>query len=49
MFDHIGSRVTNLDESVAFYCQTLAPLGLSLATRGDGNNIEAVCHLPRGA
>ena len=35
MFDHIGLRVANLGDSIAFYRQTLEPLGLSLATRGD--------------
>ena len=41
MFDHIGLRVADLGASIAFYGQTLAPLGLVLA-------IEAVCRLPAG-
>ena len=35
MFDHIGLRVADLGASIAFYGQTLAPLGLVLASRGD--------------
>jgi catechol 2,3-dioxygenase-like lactoylglutathione lyase family enzyme len=33
MIDHIGIQVTNLDTSVAFYTQALAPLGYVLVTR----------------
>jgi catechol 2,3-dioxygenase-like lactoylglutathione lyase family enzyme len=35
MFDHIGLRVASLDASIAFYRQTLAPLGLELVASGD--------------
>ena len=35
MFDHIGLRVASLAVSMAFYRQTLAPLGLELVSSGD--------------
>lgn len=35
MFDHIGLRDADLGASIAFYRQTLAPLGLVLASSGD--------------
>jgi catechol 2,3-dioxygenase-like lactoylglutathione lyase family enzyme len=35
MFDHIGLRVADLGAAIAFYRQTLAPLGLVLASSGD--------------
>jgi catechol 2,3-dioxygenase-like lactoylglutathione lyase family enzyme len=33
MIDHIGIQVTDLDTSVAFYTQALAPLGYALVMR----------------
>ena len=33
MIDHIGIQVTDLDRSVAFYTQALAPLGYALVMR----------------
>ncbi len=33
MIDHIGIQVTDLDRSVAFYTQALAPLGYTLVKR----------------
>jgi catechol 2,3-dioxygenase-like lactoylglutathione lyase family enzyme len=36
MFDHIGLKVRDLDASVAFYKQVLAPLGHELGAQGDG-------------
>jgi catechol 2,3-dioxygenase-like lactoylglutathione lyase family enzyme len=35
MIDHIGIRVTDLDASVAFFTQALAPLGYTLMVRQD--------------
>ncbi len=36
MIDHIGIQVTDLDTSVAFYTQALAPLGYVLVMRLEG-------------
>ncbi|MBN8980836.1 MAG: VOC family protein [Rhizobiales bacterium] len=35
MYDHIGLKVTNLNASVRFYTDALAPLGHILASRDD--------------
>ncbi len=35
MYDHIGLRVGNLDDSVRFYTAALAPLGFVLCSRDD--------------
>jgi catechol 2,3-dioxygenase-like lactoylglutathione lyase family enzyme len=37
MIDHIGILVTDLDASVAFFTQALAPLGYTLVMRFEGN------------
>lgn len=36
MFDHIGLRVRNLKRSTDFYASTLAPLGHTLQSQGEG-------------
>jgi catechol 2,3-dioxygenase-like lactoylglutathione lyase family enzyme len=35
MYDHIGLKVKNLDDSVRFYAAALAPLGYVLCSRDD--------------
>lgn len=37
MFDHIGLKVKDLDESVRFYTAALAPLGFGLCSRDDSS------------
>jgi predicted lactoylglutathione lyase len=56
VIDHIGLEVDDFERSKAFYEKTLAPLGPrpiyhenyygAFVRDLDGNNIEAVCHLP---
>jgi catechol 2,3-dioxygenase-like lactoylglutathione lyase family enzyme len=36
MLDHVGLRVEDIDESRAFYRETLAPLGYALVYEGQG-------------
>jgi len=36
MFDHIGLKVSNLEASMRFYREALAPLGSRLDSSGDG-------------
>lgn len=36
MFDHVGLKVSNLQRSMDFYRQALAPLGFELGSSGDG-------------
>jgi catechol 2,3-dioxygenase-like lactoylglutathione lyase family enzyme len=37
MFDHIGLKVRDLEASIAFYRQALAPLGHELCSQGEGH------------
>ena len=35
MYDHLGLKIKNLDASVKFYTEVLAPLGYALCSRDD--------------